>query len=166
MVEFAIVLTTFVKRLGGAGGQVLSLILVISEAKPIPSNNLILLLELSQIFRMSAGLALIMNACYAKFTFTSVNARLCHYSIYTHYNFLSPKLSRATSMVLRQIFLFALTIPLPCNFAEELQDRCSKFEGISRYPLVECPQAKFMVKDDLFECYDKQYKIEGIPSIV
>ena len=63
-------------------------------------------------------------------------------------------------MVSRQIFIFALHFSLASNFAEGLPDRCSEFEGFfgPDYPLVECPQAKFMVKDDLFECYDKHYK--------
>ena len=60
-------------------------------------------------------------------------------------------------MISRQLFLLLLTISLPSKFAG--QDRCSRFEGHdSGYPLVECPQAKFMVKDDLFECYDKYFK--------
>ena len=59
-------------------------------------------------------------------------------------------------MVSRKIIIFALTFSLPSNFAKELPDRCSNFEGLyPDYPLVECPQAKFMFKDDLFECYDK-----------
>jgi hypothetical protein len=56
-------------------------------------------------------------------------------------------------MISRQIFLFVLTFSFAYNFA----DRCSKFEGFHG-SLVECPQANFMVKDDLFECYDKHYK--------
>ena len=61
-------------------------------------------------------------------------------------------------MVSRQIFLFVLTFSFAYNFAEELLDRCSRFNGSWGVPLVECPQAKFMVKDDLFECYDKHFK--------
>ena len=62
-------------------------------------------------------------------------------------------------MISRQLFLLLLTISLPSKFAGQLQNRCSRFEGHdSGYPLVECPQAKFMVKDDLFECYDKYFK--------
>ena len=61
-------------------------------------------------------------------------------------------------MISRQIFLFVLTFSFAYNFAEELLVRCSRFEGLYGGPLVECPQAKFMVKDDLFECYDKQFK--------
>ena len=62
-------------------------------------------------------------------------------------------------MVSRQILLFALIVSLQANFAIESKDRCSRFEGYYHdQPLSECPQAKFMVKDDLFECYDKFYK--------
>ena len=70
-------------------------------------------------------------------------------------------------MVSRQIFLFALTFSLASNCAEKLPDRCSRFKGfLVNSTLVECPQAKFMVKDDLFECYDKDYKDTGRYKIV
>ena len=45
-------------------------------------------------------------------------------------------------MISRHIFLFVLTFSFAYNFAEELLDRCSRFEG-SYGSLVECPQAKF-----------------------
>ena len=67
-------------------------------------------------------------------------------------------------MVSRQVILFVLTFSLVSNLAEELSDHC--FEGSSGLPLVECPQAKFMVKDDLFECYDKVYKEQRKCKIV
>ena len=62
-------------------------------------------------------------------------------------------------MVSRQIpFLFALAL-IASNFGEEFPDLCSRFEGyFYDTALEECPQAKFMVKDNLFECYDKFYK--------
>ena len=58
-------------------------------------------------------------------------------------------------MISRQIFLFVLTFSFAYNFAEELLDRCSRFEG-SYGSLVECPQAKFMVQDDLFEFFTNE----------
>ena len=62
-------------------------------------------------------------------------------------------------MFSRQTILFVLTFSFAYNFAE---DRCSSFEGsYPNHSLVECPQAKFMVKDNLFECYDKKYKEVG-----
>ena len=62
-------------------------------------------------------------------------------------------------MVSRQIIIFALTFSLTSNLAEELPDRCTRFEGhLYNSTLVECPPAKFMIKDELFECYDKTYK--------
>ena len=65
-------------------------------------------------------------------------------------------------MVSKKMFALVLTFSLASNFAEKLPDRCSRFEGsypkLNPLPLVECPQAKFMVKEDLFECYDKNYK--------
>ena len=41
---------------------------------------------------------------------------------------------------------------------------CSDFEGVygSKYPLEECPPAKFMLKDNLVECFDKCTKNNNI----
>ena len=42
---------------------------------------------------------------------------------------------------------------------------CSNFKGYySNHPLVECPPAKFMLKDNLVECFDnytKHYDVDG-----
>ena len=143
------------------------------RSKTVLSKYLVVILPRSpsEICRPSAGPALI--TLVGKFTFTSVSARLCldNYGFNYAYSdftgvvimFLFPKLSQIIRMVSRYTFIFALIFSLPSNFAEELTDRCARFEGNlgSGYPLVECPQAKFMVKDDLFECYDKFYRDIG-----
>ena len=39
---------------------------------------------------------------------------------------------------------------------------CSDFKGLygSKYPLEECPPAKFMLKDNLVECFDNYARIK------
>ena len=41
---------------------------------------------------------------------------------------------------------------------------CSDFEGVygSKHPLEECPPAKFMLKDNLVECFDNCTKNNNI----
>ena len=56
------------------------------------------------------------------------------------------------------IFFALLVLLLSSGFANQITDRCAKFDGAYGLPLVECPPAKFMIKDDLFECYDKNYR--------
>ena len=49
-----------------------------------------------------------------------------------------------------------LILLLISQVTEESGYNCSDFDGHygSEYPLVECPPAKFMLKDNLVECFD------------
>ena len=59
-----------------------------------------------------------------------------------------------------------LILLLKSQLTEESGYNCSDFKGNNhRHPLVECPPAKFMLKDNLVECFDNytknQYKYKG-----
>ena len=55
------------------------------------------------------------------------------------------------------VFLILL---LKCQVTEGSGYNCSDFKGYYgiQYPLVECPPAKFMLKDNLVECFDNVTK--------
>ena len=56
--------------------------------------------------------------------------------------------------------LILLILLLISQVTEGSGYNCSDFSGYygSKYPLVECPPAKFMLKDNLVECFDNHEK--------
>ena len=56
--------------------------------------------------------------------------------------------------------LILLILLLISQVTEGSGYNCSDFDGHygSEYPLVECPPAKFMLKDNLVECFDNYTK--------
>ena len=50
------------------------------------------------------------------------------------------------------------------HISKESGYNCSQFDGFRGEPLVECPPAKFMLKDNLVECFDNDTKSYN-PSI-
>ena len=52
--------------------------------------------------------------------------------------------------------LILLILLLKSQVPEGSGYNCSDFSGFygGQYPLVECPPAKFMIKDNLVECFD------------
>ena len=57
-------------------------------------------------------------------------------------------------MLQKQILLLLITF-YKVRFSEESGYKCSNFSSQhSPYSLVECPPAKFMIEDDLVECFD------------
>ena len=56
--------------------------------------------------------------------------------------------------------LILLILLLISQVTEGSGYNCSDFDGDygSEYPLVECPPAKFMLKDNLVECFDNYTK--------
>ena len=57
-----------------------------------------------------------------------------------------------------EAIIILFIINLSCTLPKQINDHCSKFNGALNHSLVECPPAKFMIKNNLFECYDKYYK--------
>ena len=53
-----------------------------------------------------------------------------------------------------------LILFLKSQVTEQSGYNCSDFKGNggSQFPLVECPPAKFMLKDNLVECFDSATK--------
>ena len=58
--------------------------------------------------------------------------------------------------------LILLILLLISQVTEGSGYNCSDFSGYygSEYPLVECPPAKFMLKDNLVECFDNYTRNE------
>ena len=55
-----------------------------------------------------------------------------------------------------------LILLLKSQLTKESGYNCSDFKGVypfPKYPLVECPPAKFMLKDNLVECFDNFTRI-------
>ena len=61
-------------------------------------------------------------------------------------------------MLQKQMLLLVITFS-EVMFSEERGFKCSNFSS-QQYPysLVECPRAKFMIEDDMVECYDNYTK--------
>ena len=62
--------------------------------------------------------------------------------------------------------IFLLVLVITTKLTEEIGYNCSDFDGrYEDHTLVECPPAKFMLKDNLVECFDNftkhRYENEG-----
>ena len=59
-----------------------------------------------------------------------------------------------------EIIVF-ITLLLKFQLTEAASYNCSDFDGHAgpyKYPMVACPPAKFMLENDLLECYDNYSK--------
>ena len=56
--------------------------------------------------------------------------------------------------------ILLLILLLKFHITEESEYNCSEFHDGFGEPLEECPPAKFMLKDQLVECFDSSYKEE------
>ena len=74
------------------------------------------------------------------------------------------KITKFDSISQADMLYYAMTVLmillLMFQVAEESEYNCSDFDGHfgSNRPLVECPPAKFMLKDNLKECFDNYTK--------
>ena len=60
--------------------------------------------------------------------------------------------------------ILLLLLLLKSRLTEERGYNCSDFHDLAGDPLEECPLAKFMLKDQLVECFDIASKLAAINS--
>ena len=63
-----------------------------------------------------------------------------------------------------QVFILLLILLLKSQSTKESGYNCSDFLYAYGQPLEECPPAKFMLEDQLVECYDKYFRDTNVNS--
>ena len=58
--------------------------------------------------------------------------------------------------------IFSFLLLLKSHLTQESGYNCSDFDNGADKPLVECPPAKFMLEDNLVECFDNATRFSQI----
>ena len=82
--------------------------------------------------------------------------------IFTHLVLIDLKLEIMRNFEFTVLLIILMHFHVSKESQEESRYSCSQFEGYNgslSYPLMECPPAKFMLKDNLVECFDSHTKL-------